>query len=80
MKEYKPGQLITIHGHVYRILKRIRISDHLMVNGKLIPIYESMPCREICAFKRNSHICRKYCLSSAYHRHIPNNCYFKLVK
>lgn len=67
-KPLKPGQLVTIGNHIYRVVKD---------DGSWIP------CTE-CAFWniRYQPICKRFC-NGRYHskdRPMLNDCYFKLVK
>ena len=59
-KIYKPGQLITVDRHVYRITKA---SD-------------KPSCKHCVNYKQ----CPDKCKHFGCWGHVPNNCYFKLVK
>ena len=75
--EYKPGQLITIDNHIYRVVKRTTYYKSVIAFGKLTTIEVMCSCVSECALRTN---CSKYCNPSAYHRNIPNCCCFKLIK
>lgn len=68
-KPLKPGQLVTIGNHIYRVVKS---------NKRWPP-----PCK-ICVFWNiiNRTICDRFCMKRYYSKDRPmlENCYFKLVK
>lgn len=68
-KPLKPGQLVTIGNHIYRVVK---------YNIKGWP-----PCNK-CAFWNIVYhtICERFCLRKYYSKDRPmlQDCYFKLVK
>lgn len=73
-KPLKPGQLVTIGNHIYRVVK----DKNLFNNWRHI-------CSK-CAFCWNVSvchtICERFCFKEYYSKDRPmlKNCYFKLVK
>ena len=78
--EYKPGQLITAYGHIYRIVKRPTYPKTIIRNGKSTTIEIKEICHIGCALRSRFSICFKYCYHDVYNRCIPEDCYFRLVK
>jgi len=72
-KPFKPGQLVTIGNHIYRVVK----------NNPRICISNLIACNK-CAFRNMVYItiCERFCFKK-YHlkdKLMPANCCFKFVK
>lgn len=78
---YKPGQLVTIKRHVYRITKRtVHYRRKICFDGKTIISEIFFPCFEECQAKNNFGICERYCTRRTCNKKIPKDCCFKLIK
>lgn len=67
-RPFKPGQLVTIGNHIYRVVKS---------NGSW------PPCNRCALWNMLYHpICERFCIKRYYSKDRPmsENCYFKLVK
>lgn len=64
---YKPGQLITIEGKLYRV-------------AMTEIVYSVCPRCAFTSTPRNEGPCRKFCFNPRPKKYIPVNCYLKPVK
>ena len=70
-KPLKPGQLVTIGNHIYRVVKNNK--DWLPFNPCIKCVFWNITYRTIC---------ERFCMKRYHSKDRPmlENCYFKLVK